>query len=251
MTAYKAYKVKKDENGNEILYCQNQEYKEGETYEMEGLPVCCQKGYHACENPLDVLNYYDLCGSAFTEVEAVGEVHKRDDEDSKFATNKIKIGARLDLKGFIQASFQFLWERCKKGEAVSSERNSKLAASGYYSQLAASGYYSQLAASGDNSQLAASGHYSKLAASGHYSKLAASGDSSKLEMTGEDSVGAAIGIDGIAKGKTGCWITLAEWKYNYEKSRYVPVCVKSAQIDGKKLKADIFYKLINGEFVEQ
>ena len=215
MTAYKAYKVKKDENGNEILYCQNQEYKEGETYEMEGLPVCCQKGYHACENPLDVLNYYDLCGSAFTEVEAVGEVHKRDDEDSKFATNKIKIGARLDLKGFIQASFQFLWERCKKGEAVSSERNSKLAASGYYS------------------------------------KLAASGDSSKLEMTGEDSVGAAIGIDGIAKGKTGCWITLAEWKYNYEKSRYVPVCVKSAQIDGKKLKADIFYKLINGEFVEQ
>jgi hypothetical protein len=89
-----------------------------------------------------------------------------------------------------------------------------------------------------------------VAASGDYSQLAASGHSSQLEMTGEDSVGAAIGIDNIAKGKIGCWITLAEWKINKKKNGYIPVCVKSVRIDDKKIKADTFYKLVDGKFVE-
>lgn len=80
--------------------------------------------------------------------------------------------------------------------------------------------------------------------------LAASGDYSKLELNGQDSVGAAIGINSKAKGKIGCWITLAEWKYDEKKNRYVPVCVKSAQIDGKKLKEDVWYILENKKFVE-
>jgi hypothetical protein len=107
-----------------------------------------------------------------------------------------------------------------------------------------------LAASGDSSQLAASGDYSKLAASGDSSKLAASGDSSKLEINGADSVGAAIGIENTIKGTVGSWITLAEWVWDKKKERYIPVCVKSAQIDGKKIKANTFYKLQNGKFTE-
>lgn len=85
---------------------------------------------------------------------------------------------------------------------------------------------------------------------GDNKKTAASGYSSKLELNGEDSVGAAIGIDNSIKGKIGCWITLAEYKYDGKKQRYVPVCVKSAQVDGKKIKADTFYTLKNGKFVE-
>jgi hypothetical protein len=97
-----------------------------------------------------------------------------------------------------------------------------------------------LAASGNDSQLAASGNSSKLAASGHYSQL---------EINGSDSVGAAIGVDCVIKGSVGNWITLSEWKYNSEKQRWVPVSVKSTQIDGKKIKADTFYTLKNGKFV--
>ena len=41
---------------------------------------------------------------------------------------------------------------------------------------------------------------------------------------------------------------LAEWKEIDNK--YIPVCVKAAQIDGEMLKEDTFYKLKNGEFVE-
>ena len=56
------------------------------------------------------------------------------------------------------------------------------------------------------------------------------------------------GINSKIKGKLGNWITLAEWKYNM--GEYIPVCVKSAQIDGKNLKEDTYYKLEDGEFKE-
>ena len=64
-------------------------------------------------------------------------------------------------------------------------------------------------------------------------------------MNGLKSVGANIGVTGKIKGKKGNWIVLAE----YDEKR-LPLCVKSAQIDGKKIKEDTFYQLKNGEFVE-
>ena len=67
-------------------------------------------------------------------------------------------------------------------------------------------------------------------------------------MRGSDSVGAAIGIDSIAKGKTGNWIVLAEWVRDGD--NYKPACVKAAKIDGKTVKDDTFYRLKNGEFEE-
>src|ERR1035437_8877937 len=103
---YKAFK--------EGLVCNGFQYKENETFETKGKPIRCgNNGFHYCENPLDVLNYYGLCESEFAEVEALGDIDNGDGEDTKAATNKIKIGAKIDLKGFIKASFDFLWEKCK------------------------------------------------------------------------------------------------------------------------------------------
>ena len=185
------------------LKCRDFQYKENTTFTTKEKPELCESGFHFCENPLDVLDYYNLCDSEFTEVEAIG---KTKSDNQKTVTNKIKIGLKIDLKSFIKASIDFIWEKCKvsEGENVqaasgnssqlaASGDSSQLAASGYYSQLAASGDYSQLAASGNSSQLAASGDYSKLAASGYSIKLAASGYSSKLAASGDSSQLAASG----------------------------------------------------------
>ena len=67
-------------------------------------------------------------------------------------------------------------------------------------------------------------------------------------MQGERSVAACVGSGGKIKGKLGCWIVLSEWHWIDDK--YMPACVKAAQIDGEKLKPDIWYKLEDGEFVE-
>jgi hypothetical protein len=198
MKGYKAF--------NKDMTCRGFQYEEGKTYE-ELKAECCESGFHFCENPLDVLKYYNLCESEFAEVEVLGEVHKRSESnDTKAATTKIKIGAKIGLPGLIKASFEYLWEKCytNKDENVQAASGdysklaasgycSKLAASGDYSKLAASGYCSKLAASGDGSQLAASGDYSKLAASGYFSQLAASSDDSQLAASGDGSQLAASG----------------------------------------------------------
>ena len=53
-----------------------------------------------------------------------------------------------------------------------------------------------------------------------------------------------------AKAKVGSWITLAEWEWSDEKERHVPVCVKTEYVDGENIKADTWYQLKNGKFVE-
>ena len=58
------------------------------------------------------------------------------------------------------------------------------------------------------------------------------------------------GSNSMAKAKAGSWITLSEWKWNNEKSRYVPTCVKTEYVDGENIKADTWYLLQKGEFIE-
>ena len=232
---------------NKDMTCRGFQYEENKEYEMEGKPKCCGNGFHFCENPLDTLNYYDLCNSTFAEVEAIGDINKpdkEDREDSKIATNKIKIGAKLDLTGFVKASVDFLWEKCKIKDKKQDE--DVQASSGYNSQLASSGDYSQLASSGDYSQLASSGDYSQLASSGYYSNIS--------HDKGIENVVCNIGIYGKARGLKGDILVLAEYKkINSPKYRtyvYKPICVKSKKIDGKIIKENTYYKLENKKFVE-
>ena len=233
------------------LVCRGKQYVEDTTFEENGTEICREGMMHYCTNPLDCLDYYPLVRedgqlSDFTAVTA--EEEPITDDGKKWATRKLHVGFKLDLKGFIKAAFEFLWEQSefesniKSGsETCSNRRLAKLAASGYAAQLAASGYAAKLAASGDAAKLAASGDAAQLAASGYAAQLAASGD---------DSVVAGIGIDNVAKAALGCWIVLAEWTYSHEKGRYVPVNVKAAQVDGTTIKADTAYMLKDGQFVE-
>ena len=200
---------------NSNLCCLDKQYEVGKTFEEERAEICC-KGMHFCANPLEVLNHYSLIGrdgkmNRFAEVEALDEALT--DDDKKYCTKKLKIGAELSLKGFIKASFDFLWDKCYEEPNDSEADNSQLASSGYNSQLASSGYNSQLASSGDNSQLASSGYNSKLASSGDYSKLASSGYNSKLASSGYNSKLASSG-DNSQLASSGDNSQLASSGYN-------------------------------------
>ena len=223
--------------------CRDFQYEVGKTYHHKGDVSICESGFHSCTNPLDILNYYDLTNCRFAEVEAWGDIEKHND-DSKLVSRYLKVVRELSLAEFIGESSLSLFTLNDDNIQAASENSSQLSASGYCSKLAASGNSSQLSASGNYSQLASSGNHSQLAASGTGSQLAASGYYSKLEVSGENSVVANIGINGIVKGIKGTWITLAE----YASGKCI--CVKSAMIDGEKLKANTWYKLQNGDFTE-
>ena len=127
----------------------------------------------------------------------------------------------------------------------SSGDDTQIGSSGYLAKIGSSGYGAQIGSSGYGAQIGSSGDLAKIGSSGYLAKIGSSGYLAKIESEGNNAVVAAIGIDSKIKAKKGSWITLAEYGEDLK-----PVCVRSAQIDGKSLKEDVFYQLKGGEFVE-
>jgi len=119
------------------------------------------------------------------------------------------------------------------------------ATSGYSSHSATSGYSSPSATSGDSSPSATSGNSSPSATSGNSSPSATSGNSSPSATSGKNSIACAIGREATAKSTVGNWLVLSE----YDSEGNVKT-VKTVKVDGKEIKADTFYKLIDGKFVK-
>ena len=230
------------------LKCRGFQFEVGKEYSESGDIKCCENGFHCCENPFDVFDFYpiidDDCNlNRFCEVEGSG---KADKEEEKTAFSKLKVKAEIGIKGFISAFIEIVKESVKTEKDDSDY--SQLASSGDSSQLASSGDSSKLASSGNSSKLASSGDYSQLASSGNSSKLASSGNFSKLASSGEHSVIYCAGNNCKAKAKKGSWITLAEWEL--KDGKYFPKCVKTEFVDGERILADVWYMLKDGEFTE-
>ena len=219
------------------LICKDKQYRENTVFEEPEAKIC-EKGMHFCENPFDVLDYYDLIRSdgtpnEFAKVEALDE--PKTDDKKKFCSRKLKIGVKLGLSGFIKACVDFVLE--KTIAEMPSEN-------------VISGNAAQIGSSGDSAQIGSSGNAAQIGSSGDYAQIGSSGGSARISCTGSDSVICCAGHGSVVKAPVGCWITLAEWKYDDAKQRSVPVCVKTEYVDGEKIKADTPYMLKNGEFVE-
>lgn len=96
---------------NKDMTCRGFHYEEGKEYEISGDVKCCNNGFHACEDPLDCFNYYAPGQSVYHEVEQSGELSRNNDGESKVASSKIKIGARLDIAKIVRLHFNFVKSR--------------------------------------------------------------------------------------------------------------------------------------------
>nr|DAG69057.1 MAG TPA: hypothetical protein [Caudoviricetes sp.] len=211
------------------LKCRGFKYEIGGEYEAEGEIRLCRNGFHACEVPLDVMTYYPPGGSRYCEVEQSGTMRKGSD-DSKVASEKIKIGAEIGLTGLIKAQIAYVEETCKGAP--------EKIAQGNWGHAATQGYGGHAAAQGDMGHAAAQGY------GGH---AAAQGYGGHAEVGGKDAIAAAFGIEGKARAALGSWIMCAEWVYT---DFWHIKDVRAARIDGEKLKPDTWYMLKDGEFVE-
>ena len=221
ITSYKAF----DKN----MQCRNFQYEVGKEYEMDGEIKCCNRGFHACKSPMEVWDYYDMLNSRYAEVEQFGKI---DEElnSTKVCSSHIKIKAELNLADIINIGVEWLKDITLPSKVKA---------------------YGALNDNGDRKkQIGSSGYSAQIGSSGYSAKISSSGDSAQIDSTGEDSVIMCAGNSSIAKAKVGSWITLAEWKWSYEKNHNVPVCVKTEYVDGENIKADTWYQLRNGKFVE-
>ena len=166
MKGYKAF--------NKGLICKDKQYAENTVFEEESAEIC-ESGMHFCKNPLDTLDYYPLIDNKgniteFAEVEALDDAKTNDNK--KFCTKKLKIGAKLNLSQFIKASVDVTYQNIK---SEVDKKSLKATAGGDYAKLA--GGYNATLAGGYNATLA--GGYNATLAGGDYATLAG-GDNAKL-----------------------------------------------------------------------
>ena len=240
------------------MICRGKQYAENTVYEENGADRCCTGGVmHYCETPMDVLDYYPLVDengdfSEFAEVEPLDKVLK---DGNKRATKKLRIGAKLSFRDFIKAAVSVVVESTRpvglnnNDLADNGGNGAQIGSSGYGAKIGSSGDCAKIGSSGYGAQIGSSGNGAQIGSSGYGAKIGSSGDGAQINMSGTDSVGAAIGYNSVVKGEIGNWIVLAEWKRR-DNGKWYPVCVKAGIIDGKNLKADTWYTLREGEFVE-
>ena len=229
------------------MQCRGFQYEVGKEYDMDGEIKCCNRGFHACKSPIEVWDYYDMLNSRYAEVEQSGKIEE-EEKSTKVCSSHIKIKAELKLADIINIGVEWLKDitspsKVKTDGALNDngDRKKQIGSSGDSAKIGSSGDYAKIGSSGDSAQIGSSGDSAQ---------IGSSGDSAKIDSTGEDSVIMCAGNSSTAKAKVGSWITLAEWKWSDEKKRDVPVCVKTEYVDGENIKADTWYQLKNGKFVE-
>lgn len=198
------------------MQCRGKQYVLGKKEVDDGAIRCGNKGYHSCEAPFDVLRYYpNINGNRFFEAEAGGEIDKAENDDTKLASSELTLKSEINFAGLVKAQIEYTRKKAETGTA------------GEYSSNLSCGYMSNLSG-GESSNL-----------SGGSGSNISGGDSSLI--IGRNRCNVKGGLHSV--------IVLTEWEYD-DNGNYVPISVKSEIVDGVRIKADTWYKLKNGEFVE-
>ena len=313
------------------MVCRGKQYQENTEF-TEPEAKICESGMHFCPNPFDVWSFYpptDENGNLneFAEVEAMDD--PQTDDDIKYCSRRLRIGAKLDLPGFIKASVDFIFEHVKSTDSNTGDRSastntgnySAATNAGFRSAATNTGDYSastntglrsastntglrsaatntgdrsaatntgncsastntglrsastntglrsaatntgdrsaatntgdRSAATntGDRSAATNTGDYSASTNTGNYSAATNTGDRSAASVSGNESFAIATGQLSKVKGALGCWIAGAEWAED-DKGNWHPVDFKAVRVDGKEIKADTWYRLEEGKFIE-
>lgn len=203
MKAYKGF--------NKDLTCRGFQYEEGKTYEHDGEVKLCNEGFHACEDPLETLDYYDVATSEYHEVELDGVSEERGD-DSKVVAKKITIGARLGIDKLVKACIDFRFARIEK-------------------------------------MLPNTGNYGAVSNTGYKGAASNTGNYGAAETFGKHSIAMSVGKNSKARGALGTWIVLAE-RGEWDGVGYPIKDIQAFRVDGEKVKADTWYMLMNGQLKE-
>ena len=213
VTAYKGF--------NQSLQCRGFQFEVGKTYEHDGEVKACASGFHSCEYPLDVFNYYHPAGSRFAAVKASGQI-SRHDGDSKVASATLTVEAEIGLPVLVARAVDWVMGKLDKS-------------------------IEQTLVTGDYSAATNTGYRSAATNTGDYSAAANTGNRSAAEVKGAESVAASLGIQGRARAAAGGAIVLC---YRDENDGRL-IHIRASKVGENGIKPDTWYALdAQGEFVE-
>ena len=214
--------------------CRGFQYEPGKSYVHNGDINVCKNGFHFCENPFDVFGYYPPSGSRFANVIGEEKVIK---ENDKSCSSKLTVGAEVSLNSFLGIGVKFILDKVNWTNNNQDKKTQSAATNtGYQSAATNTGYQSAATNTGEKSAATNTGNYSAATNTGNYSAAT---------VEKEDSVAFVCGYQGKARGGLNSWIVLAERDINYKIKS-----IKSFKVNGKKIKVNTFYMLVNGKIKE-
>ena len=173
------------------LKCRDFAYEIGKDYKQDGNIKCCNNGFHACEFPLDIFNYYAPGGnSRYCTVTQSGVTDKKGG-DSKVASSKIHIETEIGLDGIIKAGVKFILDKVNW-------KNQKESNTGDYSAATNTGNYSAATNTGDRSAATNTGDRSAATNTGNRSAATNMGYQSAATNTGDYSAATNTGNQSAA-----------------------------------------------------
>jgi hypothetical protein len=193
ITAYKGFESD--------LKCRGFQYEVGKTYEHQGEVKACKSGFHACEHPLDVFDYYPPAGSKFALVELSGDTD-REASDSKIASQTIHIKAEIDIAYIVKAAIDFTKSKClpidPSSPASATGSQGAASATGYQGAASATGEQGAASATGDQGAASATGDQGAASATGEQGAASATAVHGAASATGERGAASATGTLGAA-----------------------------------------------------
>lgn len=205
------------------MKCRGFQYKLGEAAVFDGEPHLCRAGLHACEQPIDVLNHYAPNKSRYFEADAEEVTDERESDDSKIVAKKMTLKAEIGVPGLVKAQIEYVKRQIGFDDAIKRANAEK--------KNHATGYQGAASTTGDHGAASATGYQGAASA------------------TGKAGVALAAGLECKAMGALGCAICCVE-RDEWNGKTYPIVAVKAAIVDGENIRADTWYQLKNGEFVE-
>ena len=92
------------------IRCKGLQYEIGDAVTVDGDVKLCERGLHACEMPLDVLNYYPPATSRYFEAWLEGVTDEKQD-DTKRVGNRLTLKAELSIAGLVKAQIEYVKKR--------------------------------------------------------------------------------------------------------------------------------------------
>ena len=205
---------------NHDFTCRGFKYKVGGVYTCNENVKACEKGFHACEEPFAVLNYYPFVNekcelNRYAEVEQSGVCDKNEE---KIASQKLKIKAELNIAGLVKAQVQYVQSKIKKASDLNT------------------------------------GDRSAATNTGDYSAATNTGNQSAAQVTGANSVAFAYGYKAKAAASEKGFIIICDWRKSNDGKYYIKkiYTVKvGGKIKGVKIEPDTFYWFDDGELKQE
>jgi hypothetical protein len=167
----------------------------------------------------------------------------------KFRTGILRFLGSWDQAANFVLSGQMAWvHQAASGAASATGERGAASATGERGAASATGWRGAASATGLSGAASATGWSGAASATGERGAASATGWSGAASATGKYGTACALGIEGKASAALGNFLVIAEWKYI--NCAWKRVAMGLAKVDGKKIKADTFYTLKDGKFVE-